>query len=340
MIMVEEDISKIFNRIADEKQHSNHELFIKEFVHSIDESINRKDIHIDNTMLNAFDDINSHLAEISKKLTSNGFYITQAETLEDWRVNNKKKLKKSQLNFHFRLFSFLMFRVIPRIKFLNFLKKSVFKSRSVLISKAEILGRLSYSGFEIYDYRKIKDSHIFITKKISAPKTNKVSEGPIFTQNRIGKNGNIIKVYKLRTMHPYSEYIHGYMLSNHGFASTGKIKDDFRLTKWAKIFRKYWLDELPQFINLVKGDMKIVGFRPVSQSYFEILPPELQDIRKEFKPGCIPPYVSLDMKSTFEDVLKAEIKYMNSKKQKPFTTDFVYFFKAIINIAFKNKRSY
>jgi lipopolysaccharide/colanic/teichoic acid biosynthesis glycosyltransferase len=130
------------------------------------------------------------------------------------------------------------------------------------------------------------------------------------------------------------------MLSNHGFGSTGKIKDDFRMTKWAKIFRKYWLDELPQLLNLIKGDMKLVGLRPVSQSYFEILPSELQKIRKQFKPGCIPPYVSLDMKSTFEEVLKAEIKYMKSKKQKPFTTDFVYFFKAVFNVAFKNKRSY
>jgi lipopolysaccharide/colanic/teichoic acid biosynthesis glycosyltransferase len=230
--------------------------------------------------------------------------------------------------------------VVPRVKFLNFIKSSIFKSKKVLISKAEILGRLAYSGFEIYDFRKINGSHIFITKKISAARTNKVSEGPIFTQDRIGKKGKKIKVYKLRTMHPYSEFIHGYMLSNHGFGSTGKIKDDFRMTKWAKIFRKYWLDELPQLLNLIKGDMKLVGLRPVSQSYFEILPSELQKIRKQFKPGCIPPYVSLDMKSTFEEVLKAEIKYMKSKKQKPFTTDFVYFFKAVFNVAFKNKRSY
>ena len=141
-------------------------------------------------------------------------------------------------------------------------------------------------------------------------------------------------------MHPYSEYIHSYMLSKHGFGTSGKIKDDFRMTRWAKIFRKYWLDELPQILNVLKGDMKLVGLRPVSESYYEILPSELQKVRKQFKPGCIPPYVSLDMKSTLDEVLKAEIKYMRSKKQKPFTTDFVYFFRAIFNIAFKNKRSY
>jgi lipopolysaccharide/colanic/teichoic acid biosynthesis glycosyltransferase len=330
----------LFNRIADEKVHSNHEIFIEAFIESIDHSITRKEIHVDRHMLNTFENMNTHLAEVSKKLAPNGYYITQAVTLEDWRIYNRNKLKTPYLKFHFRLYSFLIYRVVPRVKFLNFIKSSIFKSKKVLISKAEILGRLAYSGFEIYDFRKINGSHIFITKKISAARTNKVSEGPIFTQDRIGKKGKKIKVYKLRTMHPYSEFIHGYMLSNHGFGSTGKIKDDFRMTKWAKIFRKYWLDELPQLLNLIKGDMKLVGLRPVSQSYFEILPSELQKIRKQFKPGCIPPYVSLDMKSTFEEVLKAEIKYMKSKKQKPFTTDFVYFFKAVFNVAFKNKRSY
>lgn len=338
--MENEDITSIFNRIADAKVHSNHELFINAFIESIDHSTTRKEIHVDREMLGSFDNINLHLASISKKLTPGGYFITQAITLEDWRIKHRNRLKTPYLQLHFRLYSFLVYRVIPRIKFLNFVKTSIFKSKKVLISKAEILGRLAYSGFEIYDYRKINDSHIFITKKISAPRTNKVSEGPIFTQDRIGKKGKSIKVYKLRTMHPYSEYIHGYMLTNHGFGSTGKIKDDFRMTKWAKIFRKYWLDELPQLINLIKGDMKLVGLRPVSRSYFEILPSELQKIRKQFKPGCIPPYVSLDMKSTFEEVLKAEIKYMKSKNKKPFTTDFVYFFKAVFNIAFKNKRSY
>ena len=130
------------------------------------------------------------------------------------------------------------------------------------------------------------------------------------------------------------------MLNTHGFSSKGKIQNDFRMTRWAKIFRKYWLDEIPQLLNLLKGDMKIVGFRPVSESYFEILPEELKEIRKQFKPGCIPPYVSLNMKSTYEDVLKAELKYMQTKKTKPFSTDFVYFFKALFNIAFRKKRSY
>ena len=233
-----------------------------------------------------------------------------------------------------------MYRVIPRIRILNYIKRRFFRSHKILISKAEILGRLSYSGFDIYEYQKINDYHIFCSQKTHEVHTEKVSEGPIFTQKRLGKNGKIINVYKLRTMHPYSEYIHKYMLANHGFSDKGKINNDFRMTRWAKLFRKYWLDEIPQMLNLLKGDMKIVGFRPVSKSYFEILPSELKQMRSQFKPGCIPPYVSLNMKSTYEDVLKAETIYMKTKKNKPFTTDFVYFFKALFNIVFRKKRSH
>ena len=109
-------------------------------------------------------------------------------------------------------------------------------------------------------------------KKRMSPKKKKYLKVLFLLKKRVGKNGKSIHVYKLRTMHPYSEYIHQYMLNTHGFSSKGKIQNDFRMTRWAKIFRKYWLDEIPQLFNLLKGDMKIVGFRPVSESYFEILP--------------------------------------------------------------------
>ena len=71
------------------------------------------------------------------------------------------------------------------------------------------------------------------------------------------------------------------MLSKHGFGTSGKIKDDFRMTRWAKIFRKYWLDELPMLINLIKGDVKLVGVRPLSKHYLSLYSEEL--IQKRFK---------------------------------------------------------
>lgn len=340
MNLEEEEISGLFNKIADEKENEDLKKFYNQLKESIDFSINNKSFHFDSIFLNSHENINLHLKKISNTLKKKSFYVTKAVTLEDWREKNKKTLKIPVISFLFRISNFTIYRVIPRIKFLNFIKRRFFRSNKVLVSKAEILGRLSYNGFEIYEYRKLNNYHIFCSQKVHFAKTEKVSEGPIFTQKRMGRYGKTIHVYKLRTMHPYSEYIHKYMLTNHGFSKKGKINNDFRMTRWAKVFRKYWLDEIPQVFNLIKGNMKLVGFRPVSESYFEVLPEELKKMRSQFKPGCIPPYVSLNMKSTFEEVLKAETIYMNNKKNKPLTTDLVYFFKALFNIVFRNKRSY
>ena len=62
-------------------------------------------------------------------------------------------------------------------------------------------------------------------KKRMIPKKKKVSEGPIFTQKRVGKNGKSIHVYKLRTMHPYSEYIRNICSPNMVF----HLKEKFRM---------------------------------------------------------------------------------------------------------------
>ena len=104
--MENEDITDIFNRIADEKVHSDHELFINAFIESIDNSTTSKEIHVDRKMLSSFENINTHLAGISKKLTPGGYFITQAVTLEDWRINHRKRLKTPYFQFHFRLYSF------------------------------------------------------------------------------------------------------------------------------------------------------------------------------------------------------------------------------------------
>ena len=336
----EKEISGLFNKMADKRESEDLKNFYNQLKKSIDFKINNKSFHFDSTLLNSHDDINLHLRNISDNLKDKSFYLTKAMTLEDWRTKNQNTLKIPIISFLYRLANFTLYRVIPRIQLLNIIKTRFFRSNKVLLSKAEILGRLSYNGFEIYEYCKINDYHIFCSQKIHKYKSDRVSEGPIFTQKRLGKNGKMIHVYKLRTMHPYSEYIHEYMLTKHGFSPKGKINNDFRMTRWAKIFRKYWLDEIPQVLNLIKGNMKLVGFRPVSKSYHEVLPDELKKMRSQYKPGCIPPYVSLNMKSTFEDVLKAEEIYMRDKNKKPLTTDFVYFFKALYNIAIRKKRSY
>jgi lipopolysaccharide/colanic/teichoic acid biosynthesis glycosyltransferase len=119
-------------------------------------------------------------------------------------------------------------------------------------------------------------------------------------------------------MHPYAEYLQKYLIENFGYSKdgTGRPANDFRITKWGKVLRKYWLDELPQLINLFKGDLKVVGVRPVSQVRFNEFPEDMQELRTKDKPGCIPPYVALLMKDEKQNI-EAERIYLNEKLKHP-----------------------
>ena len=89
--------------------------------------------------------------------------------------------------------------------------------------------------------------------------------GPVFfSQLRAGKNMKPFKIYKFRSMHidadaELSEMMKDNEQTGHAF----KIKDDPRITKVGKFIRKFSIDELPQLINIIKGDMSIVGPRPI-----------------------------------------------------------------------------
>lgn len=281
--------------------------------------------------------INEVLLILNQELkNSNKIAIGIVETTDDWK-QKKRSLKIPLLKWFIRFWSFVFYRFLPKQSFFQLLTAN---STKRLYSKAEILGRFIYSGFEIIDFTPLEEGyHLFTVKRISEPKTTKTSEGFILKMNRIGKNGKLFKVYKIRTMHPYSEYLHDYMIKHHGFNEKGKIKNDFRMAKWGKVLRKYWLDEIPQILNVFKGQMKLVGVRPVSQSYFNSLPVDIQQKRLTQKPGCIPPYVAHEYGTTKENVLQAELKYLEDKIQNPYSTDFRYFFIALYKIIFKGKRS-
>ena len=86
------------------------------------------------------------------------------------------------------------------------------------------------------------------------------SSGEIFYNGlRVGKNNTNFKIYKFRTMVQNAENIGG----------PSTALNDFRLTKIGRFLRKYKLDELPQFINIIKGDMSLVGPRPQVIYYTE-----------------------------------------------------------------------
>lgn len=90
---------------------------------------------------------------------------------------------------------------------------------------------------------------------------------PIFAQERVGKNGKLFSCYKFRTMKVNAEdELESLQRLNEADGPVFKIKDDPRITKVGKILRRTSLDELPQIINIIKGDMSIVGPRPALPS--------------------------------------------------------------------------
>ena len=139
----------------------------------------------------------------------------------------------------------------------------------------------------------------------------------IFVQKRIGKNGKEFDFYKFRSMVPNADEILFKMLEENEeiakeYAENKKLKDDPRITKIGHFIRRYSIDELPQLINVLKGNMTLVGNRPY-------LPREKKDMGKYFndivktKPG-ITGYWQVSGRSdvSFKQRLKLEQYYSNN----------------------------
>jgi len=155
---------------------------------------------------------------------------------------------------------------------------------------------------------------------------------------RIGKNGKLIYVYKFRTMYPFSEYLQAYVFQHNHLTEGGKFKNDFRVSTTGRILRRFWLDELPMLINFFKGEMKIVGVRPLSQHFYSLYPKDMQIKRIKYKPGLLPPYYA-DMPKSFDEIIDSERKYLDQYEKGRIFTDIKYFFKAFWNIFIKKARS-
>lgn len=288
--------------------------------------------------VNDFRRINHNFIRINQKLKKGGIYIGRFESKQQQRERYKETYPLIVARI-LLLLHFLFVRVLPKLPVLKKIYFFVTKGRGRAVSKAEILGRLVFCGFEILALEEINHQTWFIVKKVKAPNGQKnPSYGLVFKQKRIGRNKKVIYMLKLRTMHPYSEYIHQYVLENYPLDDSGKVKDDFRVTGWGRVLRKLYLDEMPMLINWLKRNVKLVGVRPLSESFFNTYPKDLQKERTKFKPGLIPPYYA-DMPGDIKEVWESERRYLRRYKKHPWRTDFVYFFKALNNIFFHHAKS-
>jgi undecaprenyl phosphate N,N'-diacetylbacillosamine 1-phosphate transferase len=141
---------------------------------------------------------------------------------------------------------------------------------------------------------------VFIVLTIAIKLSGK---GPvIFRQERAGKNGKPFMFYKFRTMR----------FDVDPFGPSPKSKDDPRLTKIGKLMREYSLDELPQLFNVLKGDMSIVGPRPLYISQMTEWD-ERQKKRLIVKPGLTGlAQISGRGEITREEKLELDVKYVET----------------------------
>jgi hypothetical protein len=234
---------------------------------------------------------------------------------------------------------FLVKRIFPKLWFTRKLYATVTKDKRKVITLTEGMARLVYTGFEIIDFRKINGITHIIAKKQGEPNVDyRPSTGVLIRLNRVCKGGSVRGFYKLRTMHPYSEFLQEYLFEKNGTVNGDKVEEDFRVTSWGIIFRKYWIDEIPMLWNLVKGDVKVVGVRPLSQHKFDLYPDDLKEKRIKTKPGMIPPFYA-EIPQTPEDFFEVENTYLESYFARPARTDIRYFLKSLYNIVIKGVRS-
>lgn len=288
--------------------------------------------------INDIKQLDRFIDAVNAKLEMNGYFFCCVETKDQ---RKKRILKKFPpvINYIYYSLDFILKRVLPKLKFTRPIYMALTHGNNAVISRAEALGRLCRGGFRIRQESFIGNQLCIEAKKIGEPlPTNGYYYGPIIALPRIGKDGNMIKVYKLRTMHPYSEYIQDYVYKMHDLQEGGKFRDDFRITSWGSACRKVWLDEFPMFINMLEGNMKLVGVRPLSKQYFDLYDESVREKRLKHKPGLVPPYYA-DMPANLEEIQASEMKYLEEYEKNPVKTDTKYFLKSWWNILFRDARS-
>jgi O-antigen biosynthesis protein WbqP len=144
------------------------------------------------------------------------------------------------------------------------------------------------------------------------------SEGPIFfISDRIGKNSQNFKMIKFRTMFLNTEVV-----------ETSKLQNaNFKITKIGKTLRKYSIDEIPQFFNVIIGNMSIVGPRPALPQQIELIEKRKKVGIDKIKPG-ITGYAQVNGRDLISDTKKLdlEIEYL---KKKNFYVDLMIIFKTL-----------
>lgn len=190
----------------------------------------------------------------------------------------------------------------------------------------------SVSGYRIYEnvFKRLLDiGFVLLVAPIALPiialfslLVSRDGTSPFYKQRRIGRNGDVFNMIKIRTMVPGAKgKLEAYLAKNAQARSewdrTQKLKDDPRITPIGRFLRKSSMDELPQLWNVLRGDMSIVGPRPIMEDQRDLYPGRAYF---ELRPGITGAWQVSDRNATsFVARAQFDTDYHNSLS---FKTDF------------------
>jgi lipopolysaccharide/colanic/teichoic acid biosynthesis glycosyltransferase len=217
--------------------------------------------------------------------------------------------------------------------------RSITGGRDRALTKAEVWGRLAYYGMEVIHESEADDLRYTIAQRVAMPVANrKPSYYAVVALEKVGLDGKVIRLHKIRSMYPFSEFLQKKIFQTHGLSNTGKFRDDFRLTDYGPLIRRSWIDEIPGIFDWLRGDVKLVGMRATSPHFLSLYPELVYRLYIQVKPGLVPPI--FDEKTTgFDEIVAIEEEYLTRYLQAPIRTDLLYFWYTFRDIFIRKVRS-
>lgn len=291
--------------------------------------------------LNTIYEVDVFLSNCNRHMVDGGYLVCSCRTSAVKKALIYSKYPKPLNRIVYGL-HYLWHRVCPKLRITKRLYFAVTKGKNRTFHRVEVLGRLYRAGFKVEYENTVHGEFRVIARKRKEPVTEGIpSSSPIAKLRRVGKDGKVITVYKFRTMYSYSEYLQEYVYEHRKLDNTGKFYHDYRINMIGAVLRKTWLDELPMVVNMLKGEMKLVGVRPLSGQYFSLYSKEMQELRTKTKPGMLPPlYYEKVQPETLEEIQESERRYCEAYLAHPLRTDWHYFWGIMKNILLKHKHSH
>lgn len=309
------------------------------------------DLLVGGRPLNAVRRLNLYLQEAAATVRMGGCIAVRYTPLEE-SVNALRERVPGPFFGPAYLLHFAWYRAIPKLPWLDVLYFSkpfsildkLFyrpdRGRNRVLSRSEVWGRLAFYGFEVLREVPVGRECLVLARRLSPPVANrKPSYYAVVALEKVGLDGDVIRLYKVRSMFPFSEFLQKKIFETNGLSATGKFKNDFRLTEYGPLIRRSWLDELPGILNWLRGDVKLVGMRATSPHFLGLYPPSVYERYIRVKPGLVPPIFD-EKTAGFQQIVEIEETYLRRYLDAPVRTDIAYFWYTFRDIFIRRVRSH